>query len=207
MSTYWHLECISHDPPLVSDDEVSQHTDAYLDSARDMWARREELIAIDDVLRGSPTWSGIQFDTSFDRNAWRFIRQHAKCQVQLRNEYGDVIPIERVTDEEPDPPKPPPGQVTMQNLGRGSGKTLGSQQIITDMVQHHIDLYGLAIEYVYDDGVIGLLDPTKAKLHFGGFDMVEARKFIEQLARGEMDDMPMRIDMHRRAKKIMGGKG
>ena len=82
MSTYWYLECLDHDPPLISEFEVEQHTSG-LDSIRKLIARREQIVALPDF-----TSNGY-----FDLRAVRFIRQHPTCRLQFRNEYGDVEPV------------------------------------------------------------------------------------------------------------------
>jgi hypothetical protein len=88
MSTYWHLECESHDPPLRSEDEVSQHTDHHLTEVREMWSQRAEIVAMPDYFE----YTGG--DPYFGPNALRFIVRHPRCTVRLVSEYGDTEPIE-----------------------------------------------------------------------------------------------------------------
>ena len=79
MSTYWYLECLDHDPPLISELEVEQHTSG-LDGIRKLIARREQVVVLPEFTP----------DGYFDRHAVLFMRQHPTCRMQFRNEYGDV---------------------------------------------------------------------------------------------------------------------
>ena len=88
MSTGWYLECADHDPPLLSHD-VAQH-DRRLYRARELWRNR-------DLIVGNPYIES--FADYFDNNILRFMRQHPKCSVRLRSEYGETQPIEG--DDEP----------------------------------------------------------------------------------------------------------
>lgn len=82
MSTYWHLECLDHDPPIISEYEIEQHTSG-LDSIRNLIACREQIVALPDF-----TSNGY-----FDRHVVLFLRQHPTCHLQFRSEYGDVAPV------------------------------------------------------------------------------------------------------------------
>ena len=83
MSTWWYLECTSHDPVIQSPDEVEQHTYG-LPKIREVIARRATLTA--DSLEAL----GNGFNNYFERNAVRFLIQHPKCSLQLVSEYGDI---------------------------------------------------------------------------------------------------------------------
>ena len=79
MSTWWDLECLDHDPPLISELEVEQHTSG-LDGIRKLIARREQIVALPEFIP----------DGYFHRHVVLFMRQHPTCRMQFRNEYGDV---------------------------------------------------------------------------------------------------------------------
>lgn len=83
MSTYWYLECLSHDPPIRSDDEVEQHTHG--------------LPAISALVQ-SRTKAVDESMSYFERHAARFLMQHPICQLQFVSEYGKTEAI--VTNHE-----------------------------------------------------------------------------------------------------------
>ncbi len=85
MSTYWYLECMDHDPPLKSFDEVTQHTD-------DVYYRRAVELVHQRPL--DPDWENTYYrdgsaDTYFEGHARAFLVQHPQCTVGLINEYGE----------------------------------------------------------------------------------------------------------------------
>lgn len=96
MSTYWYLECTSHDPVLRSDGEISQHTDHWLDVARRLWRERDALRRIEDTI-GRYTW--MDLGDRYANMARRFILDHHACQLRMVSEYGDVHPIEETNGE------------------------------------------------------------------------------------------------------------
>ena len=109
MSTYWYLECLSHDPHLRSQDEVSQHTDEQLDRVRELWADRERLSAAPDLyaLMESmfPTFNNrwVATPTSadyFGPRAVRFIVDHPRCAVELVSEYETRESLSAPTPDE-----------------------------------------------------------------------------------------------------------
>lgn len=91
MSTYMYLECLDHDPPLRADDESGQHTYDLPDIRKDI-ANRDAIVAVFD--------SDMPVDLGhfFRNNTARFLCQHAKCNIGIRDEYGRAYPI---TGEEP----------------------------------------------------------------------------------------------------------
>lgn len=92
MSTYWYFECLSHDPPLVSDDEFTQHTDdSHFRHAIDMANNRPVGEWVDESDDPSRNY--------FDSNARRFLRGHPTCALGLFNEYGHRRPPELKTKE------------------------------------------------------------------------------------------------------------
>ena len=91
MSTWWYLECASHEPPIRSEDAVEQHTHG-LTAIRK--AIREAVIDDPRVM------------TRYESNAARFVLQHPHCALCFVSEYGDMrraphgkeVPNERRTD-------------------------------------------------------------------------------------------------------------
>lgn len=90
MSTYWGYVCVSHDPPLESEHWFNHGedvlVDAFLRERAGEWPNDPSFTAWDEpvplVLRGYETTSPI---------SW--LREHPRCEVALRNEYGDIRPI------------------------------------------------------------------------------------------------------------------
>lgn len=85
MSTYWYFECLSHDPPLRSDNEFTQHTD---DEA---FKRGLDLAAERALIQSALKLIGarVSVDDYFTNNALGFLRQHATCDVGAVDEYGE----------------------------------------------------------------------------------------------------------------------
>lgn len=88
MSTYWYLECLDHDPPLTSEDEVEQHTEG-LEAIDALVARRQEITEEE----AQPTGIIRPASDYFASNAARFLRQHPKCSLRYVSEYGHYRPI------------------------------------------------------------------------------------------------------------------
>ena len=86
MSTYWYLECLDHDPPIISDMEFTQHTnDDAFRAAIDLANSRpigSKDFTYNDSLRDY-----------FDGNARRFLIQHPSCRLGLVNEYDKRQPL------------------------------------------------------------------------------------------------------------------
>ena len=92
MSTYWGFACVSHDPPLTSE-RWFNHGEGTLRQAfrleragawpndPDMPEVLEEPLPV--AHRGHATTAPIQW-----------LREHPRCTVVLRNEYGDTEPLE-----------------------------------------------------------------------------------------------------------------
>lgn len=87
MSTYLYLECLDHQPPLRSEDEVGQHL-YDLPQIRALIAKRAAISELGD---------DVTFSEYFDRAAARFLRQHPKCHLRIVDEYDQ----EHQLDEEP----------------------------------------------------------------------------------------------------------
>lgn len=88
MSTYWHYECMSHTPPLRSE-EFTQHTDDR------HFQRGIDLIAQRPVEADNRYWSARyateaeQVDGYFTMNATSFLAEHPDCLIELVSEYGE----------------------------------------------------------------------------------------------------------------------
>lgn len=78
MSTYWYMECMSHNPPVRSLEEFTQHTED---------ARYWNVVALlgERPLRGEMGYHG----DSMENQAELFIRQHPHCCIEFVNEYND----------------------------------------------------------------------------------------------------------------------
>ena len=86
MSTWIYLQCLDHDPPLASPDEVGQHlTD--LPDVRRVIANRHTLV--DMIAQHDLTPDGY-----FTANAVRFLRHHLTCRIRIVDEYGVEHPTE-----------------------------------------------------------------------------------------------------------------
>lgn len=84
MSTYLHLVCVCHDPPLVAPDESGQHL-YDLPQIRADIAKRRALIDV---------WDGGDVDLGYFRNnTVRFLAQHEDCELRIKDEYGQWHPI------------------------------------------------------------------------------------------------------------------
>jgi hypothetical protein len=90
MSTYLYLQCLDHDPPLVSDGEVGQHLYNLPQIQNDIVNRKVFVMAAkmaDDNYRPLP-----DYGHHFRNNASRFLCQHAKCNIGIIDEYGHKHP-------------------------------------------------------------------------------------------------------------------
>lgn len=81
MSTTMYLQCLSHDPPLRSQ-EVEQHKNLFY--IRKYIAMRKELVA----LLESDIPIGDQGGVYWANNAACFLYEHQKCEIGIVNEYG-----------------------------------------------------------------------------------------------------------------------
>lgn len=83
MSTYIYLECLDRNPPLRADGESGQHL-YDLPQIRSDLANRDLMAAAyrDD-------WS---HHDHFRRNTARFLADHPRCLIGIRDEYGVTHP-------------------------------------------------------------------------------------------------------------------
>jgi len=85
MSTWLYLECRTHDPVLTSEGDVGQHL--------------YDLPQIRAMIHGGPIPASrseewLPGSGYFWRNASRFLDQHPKCEIGIRDEYGNDHPVE-----------------------------------------------------------------------------------------------------------------
>lgn len=81
MSTYFYYRCLQHEPPLVSEHEVTQHRDEYLQTAI-------------DFASGKPLWQcGPWFASYVQEFATEWLQQHENCPIDVISENGDAVPI------------------------------------------------------------------------------------------------------------------
>lgn len=86
MSTYVYLECLDHDPPLLSYDEVGQHL-SDLPNIRKAIANRDLFIA-----NSAADLTG-DYGDSFTNHAAAFLVRHPRCRIGIIDEYGRKHPI------------------------------------------------------------------------------------------------------------------
>lgn len=77
LSTYWYFECKDHDPPLVSTEEFTQHTDD------------RNFIECVELAKHRPLPPDAYFRDYFKSNIAPFLHQHPNCNLGLVNEYGE----------------------------------------------------------------------------------------------------------------------
>jgi hypothetical protein len=85
VSCYWYYECVDHDPPLRSVEEVTQHTD-------DVHYRRAVSLMAErpvDPHWENDYWRTGSIDTYFDAHAIVFLQQHPRCQLRMVSEAGE----------------------------------------------------------------------------------------------------------------------
>ena len=91
MSTYLYLECLDHNPPLLSDGEVGQQLHSLPRIRREIAERNLLAALVKSEIEHS-------YDSHFTSNAARFLAQHPHCRIGIRDEYGDEYPITEDTD-------------------------------------------------------------------------------------------------------------
>ena len=84
MSTYIHLQCLSHHPPLVAEGESGQHL-YDLPQLREDIANRTLIVAALSV----DCWP----EERFRRNTAVFLREHPTCLLGITDEYGKDHPL------------------------------------------------------------------------------------------------------------------
>lgn len=89
MSTWIYLECLDHEPPLQAEDESGQHLYDLPQIRADI--RDREVLA---RLYGEGAVMGQAHVGFFRANTARFLAQHQKCRIGIRDERGVEHPIE-----------------------------------------------------------------------------------------------------------------
>lgn len=84
MSTYIHLQCLSHHPPLVADGESGQHL-------YDLPQIREDIANRDLIVQAAKadTWP----DDYLRRHTALFLRDHPTCLLGITDECGKDHPL------------------------------------------------------------------------------------------------------------------
>ena len=93
MSTYLYLECLDHDPPLSSNDEVGQHL-------YDLPRIRREIADRELFVKMAESGLDYTWDRYFTGNAARFLVQHPHCRIGIRDEYRREHPVEEANHGE-----------------------------------------------------------------------------------------------------------
>lgn len=88
MSTWLYLECLDHDPPLQSPDEVGQHL-YDLPTIR-AWLARDRDTLPDPLTLWNPTTGGADY---FGAHTVAFLTDHPTCRIGIHDEYGQDYPI------------------------------------------------------------------------------------------------------------------
>ena len=84
MSTYIHLQCLSHNPPLVADGESGQHL-------YDLPQIREDIANRYLIVQAAK--ADIWPVDYFRRNTANFLAAHPHCRLGIEDEYGNEHPI------------------------------------------------------------------------------------------------------------------
>jgi len=79
MSTYVYLECLDHNPPLRADGESGQHLSDLPQIRADIIGRSSVIASLRDG------WSP---GDHFRINTARFLTDHERCRIGIRDEYG-----------------------------------------------------------------------------------------------------------------------
>ena len=90
MSTWLYLECLDHDPALQAEGESGQHLTDLPEIRADL-ALREQYVALSSDDFYGEFWDSLHH---FRKNTIRFLREHPKCRIGIRSEYGVEYPIE-----------------------------------------------------------------------------------------------------------------
>ena len=81
MSTWLYLECADHDPPITADEESGQHLYDLTNIRADL--RNRELIVANTKNGDWPT-------DYYRVHTARFLAQHPKCRIVIRDEYDNL---------------------------------------------------------------------------------------------------------------------
>ena len=97
MSTWCYYQCLDHQPPLVGDEEFTQHVgDRHWDRALALIAQRP--VDLDErYLEAYSSLVGDEeiTDAYFGGNARRFLNHHPTCRIGVIDEYGVTYPVDQ----------------------------------------------------------------------------------------------------------------
>jgi hypothetical protein len=86
VSTYLHLVCLDHTPPLVAEDESGQHLYDLPQIRADLAA---DLLTLANESENAERSAPFAHDPwYFRRNTIRFRVAHRACRIGIRDEYG-----------------------------------------------------------------------------------------------------------------------
>lgn len=98
MSTWLYLECRTHDPVLQDSDEVGQHLGQELEQVQVWLAQREGLIDLATKMRAAG-FDPFETEDRYYRTTLRFVLEHPRCEIGIRDEYGRDHPVVPETNE------------------------------------------------------------------------------------------------------------
>jgi hypothetical protein len=90
MSTYVYLQCLDHDPPLSADGESGQHLSDLPQIRGDLADRARITASVRD---------GWDAGDHFRNNTARFLAEHPRCRIGIRDEYGVEHPTTEAAEE------------------------------------------------------------------------------------------------------------
>jgi hypothetical protein len=95
VSTYVYLACLDHSPPLVADEESTQHryNDDEMRLVREWVRDRGDLV--EAWQNGLVQYRGVSDSSAsyFAVNTARFLVGHLTCRLAARDEYGRWIDL------------------------------------------------------------------------------------------------------------------
>jgi len=109
MSTWMYLRCDSHLPPIVSEDEVGQHTSdlprirAELAEGLDHQDWESEWNRLAREYHAMSMTEGFDSRLYFRMNTARFMKHHATCNVNILDEYDREYEKEVEDDDDTSP--------------------------------------------------------------------------------------------------------
>lgn len=85
MSTHLYLECLDHNPPIRAPQESGQNTNDLPQIRSDI--KRRDMLR--DLLE-----DGWTVADRFRMNTARFLANHPRCRIGIRDEYGGEYPLD-----------------------------------------------------------------------------------------------------------------
>lgn len=84
MSTYWSLECASHDPKIGADGSLNHGNIALLELVE---AFKEKRVPTE---RSIGDFIEVDVQIWCESWPWIFLMQHKNCEIKVVSEYGDI---------------------------------------------------------------------------------------------------------------------